>query len=334
MSGLRGVKEVPNWQFGAGWYERLNWSEQEVDERLREFYAGMFRRHALEQGKQRWGEKTPFHTAHIEEMARVFPDAVFVGIVRHPGAVAASLRKNFHYTFANALSYWISANLDLVNAGSRLGGRFALCRYEDLVSEGEQVLRELMTAIHEPWHRNLIEHHRVQRAKGAPRAVEGSTITRDPIDGRRAMRWGSEVTKDDYLALQRTAGLAEFFGYQPCDPTPYQQLTSRGTSRRWVADGGDLAQRCLDWEDRVDFHRQPSTPVIDAPPEELAARLAGVEQALVRVRSRRAVRMVDAFRKVQKGRSMRDVRAAWKILRNPHGSRDTDSRSGERDRLA
>lgn len=191
-----------------------------------------------------------------------------------------------------------------------------------------------MTAIDEPWHRNLIEHHRVQREKGAPRAVEGSTITREPIDGRRAVRWAGDMTKDDYLALQRTAGLADFFGYQPDDPTPCQQLTPSETSRKWVADGDDLSRRRLDWEGRVDFDQQTSTPVIDARPEELAARLAGVEQALVRVRSRRAVRLVDAFRKVQKGRSVRDVRAAWSILRNPHGVPDPDSRSGERDRLA
>lgn len=319
MSGLRGVKEVPNWQFGKGWFERLNWSEQEMNEHLRQFYDDMFRRHALGQGKERWGEKTPFHTAHIDEMARVFPDAVFVGIVRHPGAVAASLRKNFHYTFTDAVSYWAAANLDLVSAGSKLGGRFTLCRYEDLVCEGEQVLRELMAAIEEPWHPNLLEHHRVQREQGAPRAVEGSTITRDPIDATRAGRWIDGVTDDALVALDRTVGLAGLFGYEPRDPTPSQRLTPRKSARAWVADGGEVAQRFREWESRVDAGLYRSAPVVDARPEELAARLTEVEQALTRLRSRRVVRLADALRKVQRGRSVADVRAAWSIVRPGRG---------------
>ena len=79
MGGLAAAKQIPNWARGRGWYERIGFSEQEFDARLREFYAGMFERHARSQGKQRWGEKTPFHSRHIAQMATVFPDSVFVG---------------------------------------------------------------------------------------------------------------------------------------------------------------------------------------------------------------------------------------------------------------
>jgi hypothetical protein len=191
MSGVAAVKEVPLWKWGKGWYERLDWSEEEIDERLRDFYGGIFQRYAEGRGKRRWGEKTPFHTGYIDEMARVFPDAVFVGIVRHPGAVGMSLRKNFNYSWPDAVGHWQSSNLELLRGGSKLGTRFRLLRYEDLVEHGEAVLRELMVHVGEPWHPNLMEHHRVQRAQGAPRAVEGSTISRDPIDPRRAGRWGT-----------------------------------------------------------------------------------------------------------------------------------------------
>ena len=103
MGAVMGTKQIPSWKYGAEWYQRIDWSEPELDERLRDFYAGMFARYAAERGKARWGEKTPFHTAHIATMAEIFPTSVFVGIVRHPGAVAASLQKSFHYTFDEAL---------------------------------------------------------------------------------------------------------------------------------------------------------------------------------------------------------------------------------------
>lgn len=319
MGALLATKTIPNWKFGTEWYRRLDWTEEELDDRLRDFYSGMFDRYASTQGKRRWGEKTPFHTAHIAAMARVFPSAVFVGIVRHPGAVAASLRKSFHYTFADALSYWAATNLDLVRAGTALGPRFVACRYEDLVLEGEPVLRELMACLGESWSPNLLQHDVVQREKGAPRVVDGSTSTRDPIDGKRAVRWAQSATDDEYRALKSIAALAGFFGYEAVDPTNRQPLLSADSPRMWIPNGDDLKRRRRDWAQRVDFDRRPPSLVIDADPEELARRLSQVEGALARTRSRKAVRIADAFRKVQHGRSWQDIGKAWGILRG-HGT--------------
>jgi hypothetical protein len=94
---LAATKEIPHWMHGHGCFERIGWTEPEFDERLRDFYGGMFERHALNQGKRRWSEKTPFQSGHIPQMARIFPDAVFASIVRHPGAVVHSLQPKSHY---------------------------------------------------------------------------------------------------------------------------------------------------------------------------------------------------------------------------------------------
>ncbi|MEP6667075.1 MAG: sulfotransferase [Nocardioidaceae bacterium] len=315
MGALLATKTIPNWKYGSEWYQRLAWTEEELDQRLRDFYNGMFDRHAAGQGKRRWGEKTPFHTAHMAAMARMFPSAVFVGIVRHPGAVAASLRKSFHYSFADALSYWTATNLDMVRAATELGPRFVACRYEDLVLEGEPVLRELVAWLGEPWSPNLLQHHVVQREKGAPRAADGSTSTRDAIDAKRAVRWAQSATDDDLQALESTAALAGFFGYEPVEPMNRHGLLAPDSPRLWLPTGDDLRSRRSDWEHRIDFDERPPTLAIDSNPEQLAKRLSQVEGALARTRSRKAVRMADAFRKVQHGRSWQDLRKAWGILR-------------------
>lgn len=325
MRGLRGAKEIPSWNFGAGWYERLSWSEDEFDDRIREFYDGMFRRFAAEQGKRRWGEKTPFHTEHILEMASIFPDSVFVGIVRHPGAVAASLRKNFHYTFPEAVSYWATANREVVNGGSVLGDRFALCRYEDLVTEQQPVLREILAFIGEPWDPAVLNHHTVQREKGAPRVVEGSTSTQDAIDPRRAGRWSDSCSEPDKDALRGVAGLAGYFGYDVDQPESAARLADEGSTLRWLLDGHAMAARRSRFAGRVDFDQRGRTIAPDASRQELAARLDRAEQALARARSRRAVRVADAMRRVQRGRSLGDVRAAWSVVHESAGT----SRTGE-----
>ena len=98
MRAARAHRFIPFWVFGATWFERLGWSEQELDEHMRGFYEVMFGRFAKDQGKVRWGEKTPWHVWHIDAMAAMFPDAAFVAIVRHPGGNVASNMTRFDYT--------------------------------------------------------------------------------------------------------------------------------------------------------------------------------------------------------------------------------------------
>jgi hypothetical protein len=314
MGAVMGTKRIPDWKYGAEWYERIGWSETELDERLRDFYAGMFERYAAGRGKARWGEKTPFHTALVAEMAEVFPTAVFVGIVRHPGAVAASLGAGFHYGYDEGLRYWTATNRDLVDGACRVGDRFVLCRYEDLVTDPEPVLREVMETVGEEFSPALLQHHVVQQEQGAPRVVEGSTNTRDAVDPSRARRWAEGLTAEERASLDATAPWAAFFGYPPVQ-TGGSLASDAPSGRSWTLTGSDLAHLRERWRDRVDFASRPSSPALDADPQEVARRLAHVEAALARVRSRRAVRLADALRGLQHGRSRSDLAAVWAGLR-------------------
>jgi hypothetical protein len=310
MGALLANRRIPGWKHGAEWFARIGWTGEELDARLREFYGGMFLRHAQSQGKVRWGDKTPFHTSHMSEMGTVFPDAAFVGIVRHPGAVAASLHRSFHYSFEEAVGYWCDVNRQMLVAAEQLGDRFALCRYEDLVSDSESVLRELMPAIGEEFDDALLRHHEVQRAQGAPKLTDGSTSSRDPIDARRAERWADEATDEQLALLAAAAPLAAVLGY-----------TATGTgafpagAHEWTATGTELAELLAGHPGVLDGGG--GTPfALEADPAELARRLVQVEAALARTRGRRAVRIADAARRVQRGRTWVDVKAALATLRH------------------
>ncbi len=310
MGSAAAVHRIPDWKFGDGWYERLGWSAAELDERLREFYDGMFRRYASRQGKPRWGEKTPFHTAHMARMAQIFPDARFVGIVRHPGAVASSLHRRFHYEFGEAVTYWLDINKRMVSSAIALGDRFALCRYEDLVRQGEPVLRELLDLLDEPWAPEVLHHHEVQREKGAPRAVEGRTITSDPIDASRADAWSTAVGEDERAELGRVSELAAFLGY-----TADGVDSAQAGAADLIVTGTRLAARHRASPVDLTPADDRAMSLAELGVEELAARLARTEAARARARSRRAVRAADAVRRVQHGRSVADLRAAWRLLR-------------------
>ncbi len=315
MGGLRAVKEVPGWKSGRGWYERVGWTEPELDVRLHDFYAGIFERFARQEGKSRWAEKTPFHTEHVQEMAQVFPEALFVGIVRHPGGVATSLCRRFHYGFDEAVSYWGATNTRMVEGARAVGDRFALLRYEDLVRHGEAVLHELVQFLGAPWSPSMLNHHEVQPEKGAPRAVEGSTVTTDPIDAGRADHWWSDISIEDRRSLDRVAELAACFGYSVEEPIVRGLPRSRG-DQRWLRRGGKLE---LPPTPATAVAHDNAVLMAQGDPVELARRLLKVEQALARARSRRAVRFADAVRTVQHGRSLHDLRKAYAMVRGADG---------------
>jgi hypothetical protein len=303
MAALAATKQIPNWQHGRGWYERLGWSENELDARLREFWSALFERRALAQGKKRWGDKTPFHSEHIAQMATVFPDAVFVGIVRHPGAVVQSLVRKFHYTVDDAAAYWAETNKEILRRGLDLGGdRFALLRYEDLVAQPEPTLRELMDWLGEPWSADLLRHNEVQAARGAPRISAGQTRTRDPINADAADRWVEGLSADHRQRMSERVGtVARFLGYDPDRPGVSGSLGGgdRPAGGRLLT-GKDLRARQAG-AGAVSLEAAGESlvmPEMDA--TELAKRVQQAEAALARMRSRRAVRWTNSLRRMQR----------------------------------
>jgi Sulfotransferase family len=95
-----------------------------------------YRAYAAGHGKPRWGDKTPYYVAHIDEIRSVFPDARIVHVVRDGRDVALSLLR---VPFGPA-NVWAAAHQwrDAVRAGddaaARLGDDMLTIRYENLVA--------------------------------------------------------------------------------------------------------------------------------------------------------------------------------------------------------
>jgi hypothetical protein len=253
-------KWIPFHRHGGDWYGRLGWSDDELDERMREFYGGMFERFAAQHGKARWGDKTPWHAWHIREINRLFPDAVIIATVRHPGAVAGSVSGRFRLGWAGAVSHWINTETELVQRGRELGDRFLLVRYEDLVLDPETTLREVFDWLDEPWSDRLLAHHEVHTERGTARKVEGATRSDQPISTDRISAWTEEASDDDIAVLRkRVGGIADFFGYDLDDADRLTPLAVEGSPRHKTLTGAELARRRDEFPELVALD-EPKTP--------------------------------------------------------------------------
>ena len=250
---------IPHKWSGRNWARRMGWSREELDEELARFYDRIFMRNVERQGKRRWGDKTPFHTWHVDDMARLFPDAVFVGIVRHPGGGVGSNMSRWGQQFEQAAYHYSRYNREIARQAARLGDRFAIVRYEDLVLHTEPLLRELLAWLGEPWSPNVLAHHEVQASRGERVKVEGRSRVDDPIDASRIAKWATRMSDSHRAALRRRLGrLGEFYGYDVGDPLALAPLREGGL----VAGGADVDAR-IDRFPALDLRTRGTVPLAD-----------------------------------------------------------------------
>ena len=251
---------VPFKASGKNWMRRLGWSDEERDEMLGELYDRMFMRYAEQHGKDRWGEKTPLHTWHIDDIARLFPDAVFIGMVRHPVASIHSNMRRFRMLMTRCRRHWKKYTNEVIRQAGAYGDRFALIRYEDLVLHPEPLMRELLEWLGEPWSDEVLSHHEVHGARGGKTRVEGKSRLDDPIDSARIAKWKTEMRTDHQEWLGRQFGRrCEFLGYSPTEPLPVAPLARAGGL---VVYGREVDAR-IDGYPTVDFRRRRQPPLQD-----------------------------------------------------------------------
>jgi hypothetical protein len=260
MRAYKAHRFIPFKWSGWNWAVRMGWTREELDVELRGFYDRLFSRYAEQQGKRRWGEKTPLHVWHMSAMARLFPDAVFLCIVRHPGATVASNMKRWHYTLIGGAYHFERTNHEIARQAAQLGPRAALLRYEELVLQPEAVMREVLEWLGEPWSPGVLEHHRVQAGRGGKLVVEGRNRVDDPIDVSRISRWFDVIGAQDRETLHKRLGrYAELFGYDARDPAVLEPLNARGA---YLTAGAEIDARIADFED-LDLRTQPPVPRAD-----------------------------------------------------------------------
>jgi len=261
---------------GRNWARRMGWSREELDQELAAFYERIFMRNVEQQGKRRWGEKTPLHTFHIDDMARLFPECVFVGIVRHPAGSVASNLSRFGHTFNRATQHHLRYGKELARQAAARPDRFVLLRYEELVLAPERGMRELLEWLGEPWSDRVLAHHEVQTSRGGRLTVEGLNRADEAIDVSRIDKWTRTLDAPTLKKIDRRLGaLGEFFGYSMTDAAVLEPLRSDGAP---LIGGADIDAR-IDAFPHLDLRTQVEVPAAELYYHPARLRLAPVGAA-------------------------------------------------------
>jgi hypothetical protein len=253
-----GMRFTPFKWSGRYWANRLGWSDEEMDDLARDYFNRIFMRYAEQHGKERWGEKTPQHLWHVWAMKRLFPDSVFIGVVRHPGASVVSNMRRFGHSGRYASAHSRKYLKEVARLAAVHQKRMIVLRYEDLVLQPERVMRELLDWLGEPWADSVLAHHEIQSKEREHHRIEGQARADEPVDPSRITKWTTQGDKKVFPFISRTlANVAAYFGYSFEDPALLEPLSPTGS----LLFGGQEARDRIDRFPEMELMSRADPPI-------------------------------------------------------------------------
>lgn len=181
-----------DWQLVATYgFERAWWHA-----RIAAFYESFQAEVLASTGKSRWAEKDPTYTLLLDFIDRLFPDALYVHLLRDGHDVVASFRDRWGYRSAAraARSEWAR----YVEAARTFGDglpaeRFLELRYENLVTDPEVTSRRVFDFLGETWHPDVLDFAPAEHR--ATDRYQRFTASRRDQGGESAVIYRSRVGK-------------------------------------------------------------------------------------------------------------------------------------------
>jgi len=174
--------------------------------------------------KPRYADKTPAFVEHIPVVASLFPEAVFVHIVRDGRNVVLSRTAaawGSDRIAAEALLWQTQVSAGRTH-GARLGpDRYLEVRYEDLVDDAEPVVRRICAFARIDFDSAMLGYH--ERATNVladqPFPQEHQNLLRPPTKGLRD--WRTELSPRDIERVEAIAGTTlSALGYERAIDSP------------------------------------------------------------------------------------------------------------------
>ena len=189
--------------------------------------------------KTRWVDQTPQYSFHIYGLRRLFPDALFIHIVRDVDSVVRSML-NFHRIAGTQLvsneeeayRHWLHSVQACMKAEEAYGPQVVYrLRYASLVEEPQSALRSLLDFVGEPYSAKCLEplSQRIN-SSNVPDDFTSEDHATDPVIIEEAIKLSRDLQHDSQpteasaaASAEMEAAFAERVQYMAALDTQYQR---------------------------------------------------------------------------------------------------------------
>ena len=189
--------------------------------------------YAEQQGKPRWGDKTPNYVKRMKQIDRWIPEARFVHMIRDGRDAALSRFKRILKDpppMETVAERWVRKIEDARTAGADLD--YIEVQYESLVRDTEPELRRIAEFLELPWDDSMLHyyeraadrlaemHRDLPSEEGKPlrpadHRKEAHVLTSKPPDPSRLARWKQDMSPEDIDAFESVAApMLRELGYE------------------------------------------------------------------------------------------------------------------------
>ena len=221
--------------------------------------ATVYAVYAEEQGKRRWGDKTPMYMQNLRLLEKLFPDALFVHLIRDGRDAALSFLElpaglvtetwMHPRTPAEFACQWRTEVAAARRLGQRIGSRYLEVRYEELVGDVEGVLRRICDFAWLGYEPAMADYAGNVDVSAKPHQQR---LREPPTKGVRD--WHKQMSRADVAAFEHVAGdLLRKLGYETSQDVDVAGRLRRASyvSRELAWRGASFAlRRSLLWRRR------------------------------------------------------------------------------------
>lgn len=167
----------------------------------------LFGLYARARGKQRWGDKTPDYVEHMCTIAAIFPDALFIHVIRDGRDVATSLTQwpwGPASPVGGAFRWRRKVTRGRRDGAALPADRYLELRLEDLVADPEGELRRLCAFLGEAFDPAMLDYHRTaaERMREPQETFMAFThphLAKPPTAGLRNWRTGLTTAQQEAI---------------------------------------------------------------------------------------------------------------------------------------
>ena len=178
--------------------------KQEGRNTISAIISGLFEKNALGEGKQRWGDKTPYYVLHMKTILQLFPDAQFIHLIRDGRDCALSMLERKHdfgvYNTFFAAKYWeIYVELGR-QMGRELGKKvYHEIRFEELLDNPKKVMQGVCSFLNESYSDDLVNFKKSGEAGKTP-------LLQKPIQNTNKEKWREKMTYRQIALFEGAVG--------------------------------------------------------------------------------------------------------------------------------
>lgn len=178
-------------------------------------------------------DKNPIHHLLLPDLLKIFPDAIFIHLIRDYRASSSSMHQLKNKEGVREFGFrWLLANQEIDKIKMGRPEKFITIRYEDLLEKPDATLKNLTGFLNLDFHENMLTYHErfsevlpkyIDRSPSEAvrkiRALILKTVHKNltaPIDARFINKWKTKLTTQQIETLDKICGKYGLqYGYDP-----------------------------------------------------------------------------------------------------------------------